>query len=497
MKLFKLVVAICALVSFNSAYSQSSPRQPDTGITAAEFEKIVMGLPTFNEIIKTWEQKAPKGNIAKMYDKMRVVKTFPAGKPKISPKKGDMYVYQVTGLSYDNPFQRPKDERITAKSIRVAVIDAIAKEVIAWNELPLDLKGNPHSSPVTGDGKYIYAGGPPLTNFEEVEFDQSKADNTGCTSPVCSAIPTTLVKIDTQTLEAVSVLTSPGRQHHGHVFRDDYMLLDTFIRDDDGVDTYILDPATDSVVAGMRAEELGGSPYTSWVDHDNQHIYQLMEPAGYGDRKVHDGYISAHWMKMNGVTALRPFCITKVKVSDDMKTWEVVKEYPYFSPDDKYMYITSGVRAIVTKISLDTGRQLWATPVGDGPYGVEITADGRQIWSANKGETTDMWGHDITIINAITGMREGLINTGWTTDHLILSPDGSEIWASANGSGKFYVYDVKTKEEKAVINMPGFGDPHGVPFVYYDEDGQGRLVVDQNGFHNGVDAQRGNPLIYQ
>ena len=66
----------------------------------------------------------------------------------------------------------------------------------------------------------------------------------------------------------------------------------------------------------------------------------------------------------------------------------------------------------------------------------------------------------------------------------------------ANGSGKFYVYDAVTREEKAVINMPGFGDPHGIPFVYYDEDEKGRLVVDQNGFHNDVNAQDGNPLSY-
>jgi len=45
--------------------------------------------------------------------------------------------------------------------------------------------------------------------------------------------------------------------------------------------------------------------------------------------------------------------------------------------------------------------------------------------------------------------------------------------------------------------MPGFGDPHGVPFVYYDTDTKSRLVADQNGFHGGVDPQRGKPLIYQ
>ena len=488
-----------------TVYAQTSPRQEDTGITAAEFEEIVMGLPLFSEVIRTWTRKSVEGNIAKEYPKMRVVKEFPAGEQVVFPKKGDMIIYQVTGLSYDNPFQRPADERITAKSTRIIAIDAKTKEVLAWNELPLELKGNPHSSPVSPDGRYIYAGGPPLTNFEDIEVDPSMTDNTGCTSPVCSMIPTTLVKIDALTLQPVKVLTSPGRLHHGHVFRDKYMLFDTFVRDEDGVDTYLLDPETDTVIAGMRSEELGGSPYTSWTDHQNGYIYQLMEPEGYGNRKVFDGYISAHWLRQNDVTALRPFWIAKVKVSDDLKTWEVEKEYPYFgnranwievTPDNKYMYITPSGTNIVSKINLETGQKVWATPVGDGPYGVELSADGRELWVANKGETTDMWGNDITIIDALSGIRKGLINTGWTTDHIILSPDGTEMWTSANGSGKYYVYDAATREEKAVINMPAFGDPHGLPFVYYDEDEKGRLVVDQNGFHNGVNAQDGNPLSY-
>jgi len=500
------MIGLVFVLSGGLVHAQSSPKQADTGITAKEYEDIIMGLPLFKEVINTWENKSVSGNIAKKYPQMRTVKTFPKGKQVVFPKKGDMIVYQLTGLSYDNPFQRPKDERITAKSTRIVAINAKTKEVIAWNELDLVLKGNPHTSPVSPDGKFIYASGPPLTNFEEIDIDTSRADNTGCTSPVCSVIPTTLVKIDALTLEPVKVLTSPGRLHHGHAFRDKYMLFDTFVRDDDGLDTYLMDPETDTVVAGMRSEELGGSPYTSWVDHDNGHIYQLMEPAGYGDRKVFDGYIAAHWPRSNDVTALRPFWVTKVKVSEDLQTWEVVKEYPYHgyrsdwievTPDDKYMFLTNGGSNTVSKINLKTGHKVWATPTGDGPYGSELTANGRELWVANKGETTDMWGNDILIVDALAGIRKGLINTGWTTDHIILSPDGTEMWTTSNGSGKIYVYDAKTREEKAVINMPGFGDPHGVPFVYYDTDTKSRLVADQNGFHGGVDPQRGKPLIYQ
>ncbi len=485
--------------------AQTSPKQGKVGMTAEEYEKVVMGLPLFSEVIDTWKRKSLEGNIATQYKPMRVVKTYPPGEQVVFPKKGDLIVYQLTGLSYNNPFNRPKDERITSKSTRIVAIDAKTKKILAWKELPLELKGNPHTTPVTPDGRYIYASGPPLTNFEDVELDESMADNSGCTSPVCSVIPTTLIKIDALTLEAVKVITSPGRLHHGHVFRDKYMVFDTFTRDEDGVDTYILDPETDQVIVGVRTEDLGGSAYTVWSDHDDEYLYQLMEPQGYGNRKVFDGYISAHWIRSNDFTALRPFWIAKIRVSDDLKEMEVVREYPYFgyranwievTQDKKYMFITPSGGNIASKINLKTGQKVWATPVGDGPYGCELNADGTELWVANKGETTDMWGNDITIIDARSGIRKGLINTGFTTDHIILSPDGTEMWTSSNGSGKLYVYDAKTREELAVINMPGFGDPHGLPFVYYDEDDKARVVVDQHGFHNGVNAQNKNPLTY-
>lgn len=506
-RLTYITAAIIAATLFNatSIYAQTAPDQADTGMSLDQFEKTVMGLPVFSEVIKNWKKKSQPGNIAKNYKKIRTLKTYPKGEQVVFPKKGDVIVYQLTGTSYNNPFQRKKSERITSKGTRIFAIDAKTKKVLAWKELPLELKGNPHTTPVSPDGKYIYAAGPPLTNFEQVEVAEDKSGNEGCTSPVCKVIPTTLVKIDALTLQPVKVMTAPGRLHHGHIFRDKYMLFDSFAKDPDGVDTYLLDPKTDQVIAGMRNEELGGSTYTVWRDHQDEYIYQFMEPSGYTDKPTTDGYLSAHWVRTDGFTALRPSWLTKIKVSKDLKKWEVVKEYPFFgnrgnwvevSPDQKYMYINSAGMNITQKIDMETGRALWSTPVGDGPYGNELTPDGKELWVLNKGETTGMWGHDIHVINTITGMRVGLINTGFTSDHIILSPNGREMWVSSNGTGKLYVYEIASRQEIAVIPLPGYGDPHGLPFVYYYTDKKAKVVVDQNGFHNGYDAQMGKPLEY-
>ena len=142
-------------------------------MTVEEFEQTVMSLPLFSEIVDNWERKAQTGNIAKTWKQVETVEVFPPGEQIVFPEPGDVIVYQLTGLSYNNHFQRPPEERITSKSVRIIAIDAKTREVIAWNELPVRLKGNPHTSPVSPDGRYIYAAGPPLTNYRDVETDES------------------------------------------------------------------------------------------------------------------------------------------------------------------------------------------------------------------------------------------------------------------------------------------------------------------------------------
>ena len=70
------------------------------------------------------------------------------------------------------------------------------------------------------------------------------------------------------------------------------------------------------------------------------------------------------------------------------------------------------------------------------------------------------------------------------------------MWATSNADGKVYVFDVETREQTQVIDMPGFGDAHGLVFVWYDPDGEPHVVRDQGGFHSGINPARGNRLDY-
>ena len=81
-------------------------------------------------------------------------------------------------------------------------------------------------------------------------------------------------------------------------------------------------------------------------------------------------------------------------------------------------------------------------------------------------------------------------------DHVLLSPNGKEIWATSNGEGRILVYDAATREQTHVIDMPENGDAHGLIWVHYDSGGNSRVVRDQGGFHGGVNPFAGVVIDY-
>ena len=85
---------------------------------------------------------------------------------------------------------------------------------------------------------------------------------------------------------------------------------------------------------------------------------------------------------------------------------------------------------------------------------------------------------------------------GTMLDHILLAPNGREFWGTSNREGRIYVFDQETYETSHVIDMPKFGDPHGLVWVHYDEAGNSMVVRDQGGFHNGVNPALGTPLDY-
>ena len=201
------------------------------------------------------------------------------------------------------------------------------------------------------------------------------------------------------------------------------------------------------------------------------------------------------------MTALRPYWVTKI----DPANWEVVAEYPYrgyrgdwivIDSNSEYFYVPAAGSANVTKVNIATGDIEWSTPTGTGPYGGTLNADETELWVTNKGEATGAVGRTITVVDTATGRPLETVFSGYQVDHVRLAPNGREMWATSNGEGRIYVFDPETKEQLKVIGMPYRGNPHGPVWVQYDEDGTGRVVRDQGGFHHGVHPARGNSQAY-
>lgn len=52
------------------------------------------------------------------------------------------------------------------------------------------------------------------------------------------------------------------------------------------------------------------------------------------------------------------------------------------------------------------------------------------------------------------------------------------------------MFDAYTREQTHVIDMPKFGDPHGLVWIRHDEEGNSMVIRDQGGFHNGVNPMK-------
>ena len=445
----------------------AAARGPEMEFLLTERDQLVMRIQSFDTVLADWPRRAKTGSLRRGYE-VQVVEIFDPGEQVFFPEPGGTYFYENTATTV-----RMVDHGETpTNTSQVVVGDASTKEVITFSQMPQELRGGVHTTVLSPDARHVYIIGGGL--------------GMGAV-PGSARTASSLVKVDALTLQPVKHMNIGGRLHHGQIFQDRYLLLDMFTSAPDALDVFLFDPATDEVVGGIRGEDLGGRNYTSFTD--DEFIYVLMQPAG----------ANARGFAAGSVTVLRPYWVAKI----DPTNWEVVAEYPYtgyrgdwviIDSSSEYMYVPAAVSNNVTKINLATGAIEWSTSTGIGPYGGTLNADETEIWVSNKGETSGQFGRTITVIETATGRLLDTLFSGYKADHVLLSPDGKEMWTTSNGEGSIYVFDAETREQRKVIHMPHRGEPHGLVWVAYDENGEGRVVRDQGGFHNGVHPARGNPL---
>ena len=459
--------------------AMAAARGPEAEFLVTERDRMVMEIQSFDTVLEDWPRRAKMGSLKRDYD-VQVLATYDAGEPIFEPEPGRLYFYQNTGATARRAPSSVERSELT----QVVIGDAVSREVIVANQMPSELRGNVHTTVLSPDARYVYIIGP------SAQAVAAPAGMGGMGNALRT--PATLLKVDALTLQPIKQLAVGGRTHHAQIFQDRYLLIDTFVSEPDGLDVFLFDPETDQIIGGIRAEDLGGSNYTAYTD--DEFIYILMQPGGDGGAIGGASFVASGQM-----TALRPYWVTKI----DPENWEVVAEYPYrgyrgdwiiIDSNSEYLYVPAAGSSNVTKVNIGTGAIEWSTATGTGPYGGTLNADETELWIANKGEATGAVGRTLTVVDAQSGRPLETVFSGYMVDHVLLAPNGREMWATSNGEGRIYAFDAATYEQLGVIDMPYRGNPHGLVWVQYDAEGVGRVVRDQGGFHNGVHPARGMAL---
>jgi len=468
-------------------------RAPQTEFIVSARDRKVLDIMSFDTVLADWQRHARTGSLKRDYD-VKVLATYEPGEQVFFPEPGELYFYENVGTNA----RRLPAGATAASSTSTVVGNARTMEVIVSREMPSELRGAVHTTVLSPDGRYVYIIGPSsqasgMDAPPGMGGPPGMGEGMGMGGGNVLRIPATLLKVDALTLQPIKQLAVGGRTHHAQIFQDKYLLIDTFVSDPDGLDVFLFDPQTDEIIGGIRSEDLGGSNYTSYTD--DEFIYILMQPGGDG------GAIGgANGVASGSLTALLPYWVAKI----DPTNWEVVAEYPYsgyrgdwiiIDAKSENLYVPASGSSNVTKINNSTGAIEWQTATGTGPYGGTLTADEKEVWISNKGEATGAIGRTLTVVDTATGRPLDTVFSGYMADHVLLAPNGKEMWVTSNGEGRIYVFDAATREQIKVIDMPGFGDPHGLVWVKYDDDGNALVVRDQGGFHNGVNPAEGRPLL--
>ncbi len=325
----------------------------------------------------------------------------------------------------------------------MVIINATTKEVVYVSSLPDEWsKGfSSHNLGVSYDARYLYL-------------------------PTLGTKPYTLI-INASTMKIRKVIQSLGRPHHINNFHDpatgkELMLIIDFNWRWTGSGFYLLDPSQDSiVVGGMSNGDIQGAPYLVAQSPDYTRVLVGVPPSDPSFRE-HGG--------------------TLVEV--DPKTWTVKRALPLPDPigisitsDNKWAWVNSGGESFVYKVDLEKWEVNKKVMTGPGPWGNILSYDESKLYVADKGEGPGygQQGRTMTVIDTAYNIVTNAVMIGRTTDHVNISPDGKEIWATSNADHAIWVIDAETEQVKQVVKMPNDGDTHGGIFVRYFRNPQGQV----------------------
>lgn len=390
------------------------------------------------------------------------------------PRPGDLLFYTNASISYNSKAKHPW----------VVVIDAKTKKIVAASEIS-EVNSSPHGLGVSPDGSALYLpagiGSPiPATGLPpgtKVEFGNG------------------VTVIDATTLQSTQAIATLDAPHHMQLLNDSTILSDAW-----GTKQvlFTLDPASENTMTHeLSAEPFGGRPYIAFPSPDGRSIYMTVRPEKPTDPAQAALAPKEAWLSR---VNLADWTVQRVADVGPGAVWTT------FSRDGGFAYVTIGEEDWVMKVDLATGEVVGKAATGRGPYGAVLSPDEKRLFVVSKGEggRGQRGGTFISIDTENMSVIEGRPSCKafvCQADHILISPDGEELWID-NNMGYVTIFDLKTLDMIKEITMPLLADPHGGVFVQYDDDGNGHVVMDIGGPHGGVspylaDTAGGIPTLAQ
>lgn len=348
----------------------------------------------------------------------------------------------------------------------VAIYDADTREVVAsaqYDTLSWGYENvfEPHGLGVSPDGKWIYL------PTGEGSFGTRGAGR--------------LLVINARTLKIDKVLATGGQPHHAKALTtpdgNQYAYAYGWAQP-----LFVMDPNDDNrIVGGLDFNDMGIEGYLYFASPKGDEIIASGRIRQGGARSsLHDNVMVRINTKDWQMTDYIP-------VDDSTPVWVA------FSADDKYAYFSGGHSSAVFKYDREQERIVARARAGvEGPYGVHLGWDDKQIYTIGKGEGSHNRGKVVGILNSDMMDQSDRPMDQVTTDcirgdHGTIHPDpeANEMWITCNSSFEVVVFDMDLKEVTARLPTPNGGSTHSGSFVRY-EGWNGEVLSDQNGLQGAA-----------
>lgn len=159
------------------------------------------------------------------------------------------------------------------------------------------------------------------------------------------------------------------------------------------------------------------------------------------------------YVTVEGTKAVLEIDTASERIRRAFPTEQLVSHMCVLTPDEKKLYVANLGSRSVSVVNLATGG-VSRVETGDGPEGVDISPDGREVWVANRSDG------DIVVLDAAADTAIARFPAGKFPIRVKFTPDGRHVLVS-NGEGN-EVAVFEAAKRAAVARIPTGEAPIGI-----------------------------------